>query len=73
MLPEILGSVQCVISGQIIEIAMENPHHKGQKTSCWISAYRRLQSDGNASFGSLSFLRALGNVLQMVESFLFFF
>lgn len=73
MLPEILGSVQCVISGQIIEIAMENPHHKGQKTSCWISAYRRLQSDWNAPFGSLSFLRALGNVLRMVESFLAFF
>lgn len=69
----ILGSVQCVISGQIIEIAIENPHHKGQKTSCWISAYRRLQSDWNTPFGSLPFLRALGNVLRMVESFLSFF
>lgn len=72
MLPEILGSVQCLISGQLIEIAIENPHHKGQKTSCWISAYRRLQSDWNAPFGSLSFLCALGNVLRMVESFLSF-
>lgn len=30
MLPEILGSMRCVISGQIIEKAIENPHHKGQ-------------------------------------------
>lgn len=69
MLPEILGSVQCVISGQIIEIAIENPHHKGQKPSCWISAYRRLQSEWNAPCGSLSFLRMLGNLLGMMDNF----
>lgn len=31
MLPEILGDVQCVISGQIIEIVIENPTVKGRK------------------------------------------
>lgn len=31
MLSGILGSAPCFISGQIIEMAIENPHHKGQK------------------------------------------
>lgn len=70
MLPEILGSVQCVISGQIIEIAIENPTIKDRKeTSCWISAYRRLQSGWNAPCGSVSFPRAPGNVLHMTGNF----
>lgn len=73
MLPEILGSVQCVISGQIIEIAIENPTIKDRKeTSCWISAYRRLQSGWNAPCGSVSFPRAPGNVLHMTGNFFSF-
>lgn len=70
MLSEILGSVQCVISGQIIEITIENSTIKGRKeTSCWISAYSRLQSGWNAPCGAVSLFRAPG---IMTGNFFFF-
>lgn len=70
---KILVSVQCVISRQIIEISIGNHAINSRtETSCWISAYRRLQSGWHTPCGSVSFLRAPRHVLHMIGTFFFF-
>lgn len=69
---KILVSVQCVISRQIIEISIGNHAINSRtETSCWISAYRRLQSGWHTPCGSVSFLRAPRRVLHMIGTLFF--